>query len=191
MSRPAQNFETNMFRCSTASSIVVCSLATWRVFVDQQKRNGLRIICFYIPQFSIKAEPHIHSFSENSRECWVRVGEQVMCGSVYSYILGIRHYAPNRFSALPNFWKRQILVRILVNIVRESQFSRLLVNLCENDRECYEYSVFTYSRPILGESTYVLLRLQINDAYAREMVMKYEVRGMGANPLAAYFFFGF
>ncbi len=34
-------------------------------------------------------------FSENSQECWVRIGEQVMCGSVYSYILAIRHYAPN------------------------------------------------------------------------------------------------
>ncbi len=62
---------------------------------------------------------------------------------MYLYILGIRHYEPNRFSALPNFWKRWILA----NIICESQFSRSLVNLCENAGKCYEYSVFTYSRP--------------------------------------------
>ncbi len=93
--------------------------------------------------FNIKAEPHICKFLESSRERWVRIGERVICGSVYSYNLGIRHYAPNRFSALPNFWKR----RILPNTVCESQFSRSLVSLCENAWECYEYSVFAYSRP--------------------------------------------
>ncbi len=61
---------------------------------------------------------------------------------VYSYILVIRRYAPNTFLALPNFRKRQILA----NTVCESQFSQLLVNLCENARECYEYSEFAYSR---------------------------------------------
>ncbi len=59
------------------------------------------------------------------------------------YILGIRHYAPNRFSVFPNFWKR----RILANTVWENQFSQLLVNLCENASECCEYSVFAYSWP--------------------------------------------
>ncbi len=93
---------------------------------------------------SLKAEPHIHLFSENS-ERWARIGEQVICGSVYSYILGIRHYAPNKFSVLPNFWKRQILAKP----VCESRFSRLLVNLCENAWEYYEYSVFAYSQPFL------------------------------------------
>ncbi len=85
----------------------------------------------------------MHLFSENSGELWARIGEQVMCRSVYSYILGIRHYALNRFSALPNFWKR----RKLANTVRKSQFSQLLINLCENTQECHEYSVFTYSQP--------------------------------------------
>ncbi len=91
----------------------------------------------------IKAETSIRKFSENSRERWVRIGERVMGGAVYSYILGIRHYAPNRFSALLNFSKG----RILANTVCESQFSWSLVNLCENDWECYSYSVFAYSWP--------------------------------------------
>ncbi len=94
--------------------------------------------------FPIKAEPRIHLFSDNSREYWTRIGEQVMGGSAYSYILAIRHYASNRFLALPNFWKRWILA----NTVCESQFSRLLVNLCKNARKCYEYSVFAYSQRI-------------------------------------------
>ncbi len=67
-----------------------------------------------------------------------------MCGSVYSYILGIRHYAPNTFSVLPKLPSR----RILANTICESQFSRLLVNLCENARDVDKYSVFTYSRRI-------------------------------------------
>ncbi len=33
------NFETNMFRFGTTSSIVVCSLTTWSVFVDEQKNT--------------------------------------------------------------------------------------------------------------------------------------------------------
>ncbi len=99
--------------------------------------------------FRLKTEPRIHLFSENSREHWARIGEQVMCRSVFSYILGLGHYAPNTFSAHPNLWKRWILVRILVSTVFESQFSWLLVNLCENAWECYEYSVFVYSWPFL------------------------------------------
>ncbi len=65
-----------------------------------------------------------------------------MCGSVYSYILGTRHYAPISISALLNFQKK----RILTNIMCESQFSRLLVNLCENARQGYKYSVLPNSR---------------------------------------------
>ncbi len=60
-----------------------------------------QIVCI----FNTKAEPHIRIFSENSRACWVRMGEQVMFGSVYLYILAIRHLVSNTFSALPNFWK--------------------------------------------------------------------------------------
>ncbi len=93
----------------------------------------------------LKAEPHIHLFLENNLKCWARIGEQVMCGLVYLYILGIHHYVPNRFSAITNFQKR----RILANTVCESQSSQLLVNLCENAQECYGYSVFVYSRPFL------------------------------------------
>ncbi len=54
------------------------------------------------------------------QERWARMGKQVMCGSVYSYILSIRHYAPNTFSALPNL----SYGRILANTISESQFSQ-------------------------------------------------------------------
>ncbi len=57
--------------------------------------------------------------SENSRECWTKKGEQVICRSMYSYIFGIRHYEPNTFSALPNLRNK----RILANTLCESQFS--------------------------------------------------------------------
>ncbi len=60
---------------------------------------------YYRTAMIIKAEPHIRQFLENRRERWARIGEQVMCRLVYSYILAIRHYAPNTFLALPNFWK--------------------------------------------------------------------------------------
>ncbi len=60
------------------------------------------------------------------------MGEQVMCGSVYAYILTIHHYAPNIFSAFPNLPNRWILA----NNKCESQSSQFLVNLYENTREC-------------------------------------------------------
>ncbi len=69
-------------------------------------------------QRNLNVESHICLFLENSEEHWPRIGEQVMCGSVYSYILGICHYVPNTFSALPNLWNRQILA----NTLYESQF---------------------------------------------------------------------
>ncbi len=46
-------------------------------------------------KFYLKAGPHIHLFLKKSQEHFARIGEQVMCGSVYSYILGICHYASN------------------------------------------------------------------------------------------------
>ncbi len=104
----------------------------------------------------IKVEPHIHSFLENSRERWARIGEQVLCESVYSYICGIRHYAPNRFSALPNFQKK----RILANTVCESHFSRLLINLCES-RMLRIFGICLFSSN-LGESTHVWFHLYKN-----------------------------
>ncbi len=67
----------------------------------------------------------------------MRIAELVMCGSVYSYILTIRHYAPNTLLALPNLPNRQILVGILVNTCSENQFLQLFVNLHENAQECY------------------------------------------------------
>ncbi len=86
----------------------------------------------------VKPEPHIRLFSENGRERWARIGEQVICGSAYSYILGIRHYALNTFSTLPDLPNRRMLARILVNAACESQFSQLHVNLCENAQECWQ-----------------------------------------------------
>ncbi len=49
-----------------------------------------------INQTILKAEPLIHLFSENSRECGARIGEQqVMGGSVYSYNLGTSKFWEN------------------------------------------------------------------------------------------------
>ncbi len=77
----------------------------------------------------VKPDPHIHQFSENTREHWARMGKQVICWSVYLYILAIRHYASNTFSAVPNSSNRQILANTYV----KNQFLPLLVNLCENN----------------------------------------------------------
>ncbi len=111
-----------------------------------------------LEKIDVKAETHIRKFSENSREHWARIGKQLMCRSVYSYILGIRHYAPNRFLALPNFQKR----RTLANPVCESQFSRLLVNLCwECQRMLQIFGICLFSA-ILRESTYVRFHLKVN-----------------------------
>ncbi len=74
-----------------------------------------------------------------------RIGEHVMCRSVYSYTLRICNYAPNIFSALLNWPNRRILARILAETICTSQFSRLLINLCENAENVDKYSVFTYS----------------------------------------------
>ncbi len=80
----------------------------------------------------LKPNLHIRLFLENSRERWTRICEQVICGSVYLYTLGIRHYALNTFLVLLNLPNR----RILPNTVCESQFSRLFVDLCKNAGEC-------------------------------------------------------
>ncbi len=47
----------------------------------------------YVTTIGIKAEPHIGLFSEDSLERWTRIGKQVMCRSMYSYILRICNYA--------------------------------------------------------------------------------------------------
>ncbi len=68
-----------------------------------KEKEPVLVLRYHDGNISIKAEPHIRQFSENKRERWARIGKQVMCRVVYSYILTIRHYAPNTFSALPNF----------------------------------------------------------------------------------------
>ncbi len=95
----------------------------------------------------VKTELNVSLFSENSRERWARIGERVICGSTYSYILGICHYAPNTFSTLPNLWNRRILARISTNTLYESQFTRLLINLRENGRECRQiFGIHLFSK---------------------------------------------
>ncbi len=84
--------------------------------------TAIMMIGITLGVFHIKPDSDTHEFSENSRECWMRIGEQVMCGLVYSYVLGIRHYALNAFSALPNLSNRQILERILANTIWANQF---------------------------------------------------------------------
>ncbi len=94
---------------------------SWRIDVCVVPPFTLSQICAYVPQFS-----------ENSRERWAKMGEQVMCGSAYLYSLAVRHYATNTFSTLANLPKRQILARIS-DI--KNQFSSLLVaNLWEYRR---------------------------------------------------------
>ncbi len=65
---------------------------------------------FFFSNFCNAGSTHTSIFGEHPR-----MGEQVMCGSVYSYILAIHHYVPNTFLALPNLPNRQILARILAN----------------------------------------------------------------------------
>ncbi len=49
--------------------------------------------------------------------------------------------------------------KLLANTVCENQFSQLLVNLCENVRECRQiFGICLYSA-ILGEVTYVWIQL--------------------------------
>ncbi len=88
-----------------------------------------------------------------------------MCGSVYLYILGTCHYALNTFSALPNLPNRWILV----NTVRESQFLQLLVNLCENARECSQ--IFGI-RLFLENWCYVQFRLYTNKEFFKFLFRK-------------------
>ncbi len=70
---------------------------------------------------SMKAELHIRQFSDNKQERWARIGEQVTGRVVYLYIVAIRHYAPNTFSALLHFWKK----RILANTICEGETAHL------------------------------------------------------------------
>ncbi len=70
------------------------------------------------------------------------IGEQVICRSVYLYILTVRHYALNTFSALPNLANRRILVNTLVKI----SFCDYLSISARTPENVDEYSVFAYSR---------------------------------------------
>ncbi len=83
-------------------------------------------------------------FSENSREFWARMGEQILCGSVYLYILTIRYCAPNIFLALPNLPNQREYwwIRMLKN--SSLHYSSIYTRISENIID--EYWVFTYSR---------------------------------------------
>ncbi len=105
---------------------------------------------------NVKPDPHILQFLENSRECWATMGEQVMCRSVYSYILTICHHALNTFLAFLNLPNQQILVNTYV----KNQFSPLLVNLCKNAREHRRIFGIHLSSAIHRELTYVWIQLK-------------------------------
>ncbi len=126
----------------------------------------IRTIKKIIYELHLRTKLHVRLFSKNSRERWVRVGEQVMCGSMFLYILGIRHYAPNTFSALPNSRNRQILARILANTPCKSQFLQLFVNLWFM-RERPRMLTNIRNLPILWEMIYVWFRhkTKITGAY--------------------------
>ncbi len=82
------------------------------------------------------------------------MGEPVMCASVYRTF---PHYVPNAFLAFPNLPNR----RILANTIHGSQFSQLLINLCENTREYRRIFGIRLFSGILQELTYVGIRLYI------------------------------
>ncbi len=125
---PRRRKSTNLGRLKTTQPLME------RRILEVGKNDKIRndVIRDKTRMVDVKAELHIRKFLENSRERYARIGEQVMRGSVYSYILAIRLYAPNTLLALPNLLNR----RILANTVYESQFSRSLICLCENAREC-------------------------------------------------------
>ncbi len=113
-------------------------------------------IRFFEKNLYFKMELHIRKFSENSRERWARIGEQVMCGSlirIFSVFIILRRidswhfqiFGKDKYSR--EYWRVPYV---------KSQFSPLLVNLCETARECYEYLLFS---TILRESTYVQFHL--------------------------------
>ncbi len=72
----------------------------------------------------------------------MRTGEQVICGSVCSYVLAIRHYTPNTFSVIPNLSYQQILVNTVMKI-NFCDYSSIYARTPEN---IDKYSVFAYSR---------------------------------------------
>ncbi len=102
----------------------------------------------------LKAELHIRKFLENSRERWMRICEQVMYRSVYSYVLAIRHYAPNTFSALPNLPNQRMLVKTIIYVkVSSYDYSSIYVRMPENVDKWYS--------PILRKLTYVRFHLNM------------------------------
>ncbi len=90
-----------------------------REIIQCQSQNlyWVDLVC----SFCLKPDPHIPQFSENSRKHWARMGKQIICGSLYLYILAIHYCLPN--------------TQILANVFVKNQFSSLLSNLCENAPE--------------------------------------------------------
>ncbi len=99
---------------------------------------------------NVKAEPHIPQFSENRRTSNER--SSVFVHSRYSSLCA------EYFSAHLNFWKKWILA----NTVCENQFSRLLVNLCKNARECWRIISICLFSPTLRELVFVRFHLNMN-----------------------------
>ncbi len=69
------------FAIVTMVMVAVAIITT--VMIVTTKSLGCESIDCYDAVVIIKAKPHIRKFMENSRECWVKIGEQVMCISVY------------------------------------------------------------------------------------------------------------
>ncbi len=68
-----------------------------------------------------------------------------MCGSMYSYILCICHYAPNTFSTLVNFTDTTNIGEYHNEKVSSHDYSPIYVRTHKN---VDEYSVFAYSQRI-------------------------------------------
>ncbi len=102
----------------------------------------LTLLSIAIVNVDLKVEPRVCLFSENSGELWARIGEQVLCRSVYSQffifvIMRRIHSRHFQISEIDKYW------RILFAKVVSRDYSSIYARTPEN----VEYSVFTYSRP--------------------------------------------
>ncbi len=104
----------------------------WRTHVNTHSHLSYSLfVIVYSRRIPISVNPALRK--NHTYVCWRRIGKQVMCGSMYSYILSIHHYAPNTFFALPNLWNRWILANTLSILVTTCQFMgecpRMLTNI--------------------------------------------------------------
>ncbi len=89
-----------------------------------------------------KMEPHIGLFSENSRERWARIGEQVMCDQcirTFSVLVIMRRILSQdvQICGIDKYW--------LIHYIKVSSCDYLSIYVRTPDN-VDEYSVFSYSR---------------------------------------------